>query len=98
MITTGQEYVCTACGQHIIFQFEGEEAVATKEYTEGLKCPLCREVNSLKRGSGRDSGQSHLSYGPCARCSSQTEYFNLPNGTHTVYCPECSRAYSSSSY
>jgi hypothetical protein len=76
MAIKGQEYTCTACGQQVIFQFEDEESVAVKEYTEGLQCPVCKERQSFKRGTGRDLGQSHLLYGPCAKCNSQTEYLS----------------------
>lgn len=92
------EYTCTSCQKHFIFESDEEAQQAVQNNPSEVRCPFCQEVITNKRGSGRDEGQSHLAYGLCARCGSQTEYFQLPDGSHTILCPECSRAYSSSSY
>jgi DNA-directed RNA polymerase subunit RPC12/RpoP len=98
MQVTDKEYTCTMCSEHFRIDSEVEALQASQDFTEGIQCPACREVTDHKRGSGRDEGQSHIHYGPCSQCGSQTEYFALPNGEHTSQCPECGRAYSSSSY
>lgn len=98
MSIIGQEYTCSSCGKHFRFQSEAEEFETTHGYEEPVKCPACNAVVRQKRGSGRDEGQSHLHYGMCPKCNSQTQVYSLQNGTHTTLCPECSRAYSSSSY
>ena len=66
--------------------------------SEKLLCTDCQKIESQKRGSGRDEGQSHLSYGPCENCGSQTQYFpGLHKGDHII-CPDCEKRNSSSSY
>jgi hypothetical protein len=42
---------------------------------ETAQCPDCQELQAQKREGGRDEGQSHLQYGRCERCGSQTQYF-----------------------
>jgi DNA-directed RNA polymerase subunit RPC12/RpoP len=98
MSITGKNYICSACGQRFQFQSEEEELEDTHGYQEPVKCPACNAVIRHKRGSGRDQGQSHLHYGPCPKCGSQTELFPMQGGEYTALCPECARAYSSSSY
>ncbi|MCE3237006.1 MAG: hypothetical protein K0Q50_3198 [Vampirovibrio sp.] len=93
-----KDNTCTICGQHFSTDTEVEEPQASHGFAEGVQCPACREATSHKRGSGRDQDQSHIHYGPCSQCGNQTEYFAQPNGTYTNQCPECGRAYSSSSY
>lgn len=60
-------------------------------------CPACQEMQAQKRGSGRDEGQSHLQYGRCEYCGSQTQYLPHHKG-HQLLCPDCENLYSSSSY
>lgn len=86
MKTENSQYKCQLCGNML------------NADDQNTNCPACRDMLLNKRGSGRDEGQSHIQYGPCSRCGSQTEYFHLPEGGHTTLCPECARAYSSSSY
>jgi hypothetical protein len=87
------QYQCHIC--HKWFQADQNAAPLG---SLNINCPDCLEMFVHKRGSGRDEGQSHIQYGPCLRCGSQTEYFSLPDGSHTVQRIECSLAYSSSSY
>lgn len=98
MSILGKDYTCSACGHRFQFQSEGEELENTHGYEEPVKCPTCDDVIRHKRGSGRDEGQSHLHYGPCSKCGSLTELFPKQGGKYTTLCPECARAYSSSSY
>lgn len=95
--TPNQLYTCTLCHQK--FAPTSNEAVfnASQDYPDML-CPACQDMKTHKRGSGRDQEQSAVQYGPCPVCGSQTEYFPMTKGQHTVYCPQCSRSYSSSSY
>jgi uncharacterized C2H2 Zn-finger protein len=94
----GQDYTCSVCGHRSQFHSEGEELETTHGYEESVKCPACNDVIRHKRGNGRQQGQSHLHYGPCLKCGSQTELFPLQGGTYSTLCSECARAYSSSSY
>lgn len=98
MSNEGKEYNCSACGHRFRFQSEGLELESMHTDEEHLKCPACNDVIQHKRGSGRDQGQSHLHHGICPKCGSQTELFPTQGGEYTSLCPECSRAYSFSSY
>lgn len=93
MTANNTRYQCQIC--RTWFQADPN---ATPSDGASNNCPACQEMLGHKRGTGRDEGQSQIQYGPCSRCGSQTEYFSLPDGSHTIQCPECSRAYSSSSY
>lgn len=90
-------YICSQCQQPFSSKSNEEHFNATQSYPE-LICPACQGVRSHKRGTGRDQGQSHIMHGPCAVCGSETEYFPMTKGQHTIYCPDCNKAYSSSSY
>lgn len=98
MSLINKNYTCTLCGKHFESYMEFDELNILQGSNEGLQCPTCQEMTSHKRGTGRDQNQSNIQYGPCTSCGSQTEYFPLPDGRHTTQCPDCSRAYSSSSY
>jgi hypothetical protein len=88
---SNNRYQCHLCGQWY-------ESYSDSGVREEPSCPACLNMLSHKRGSGRDKAQSHIQYGPCSRCGSETEYFNLSDGSHTLQCPQCSRTYSSSAY
>lgn len=92
MSINAQKYTCTVCHQPFVIQ------ESTRNNQTDTQHSACLEMIAGKRGSGRDEGQSHIQHGPCSRCGSETEYFSLPDGSHTIQCPECSQAYSSSSY
>lgn len=97
MSTKSPQLICSSCNQ----TFTPDSRVETFNATEnpkGVYCPACLKMQTQKRGSGRDEGQSHIQYGPCERCGSETQYFPLSYGGHTTYCPECERRYSTSSY
>lgn len=97
-MSIGVEYICDSCGQYLHFQSKVEALEKTHGYEEPVNCPACNEVMRHKRGSGRDEGQSHLHYGPCSKCNSQTQLFPIEGGKYTTLCPTCARAFSSSSY
>lgn len=98
MAVQGKEYQCVSCRQQFIFEPEKEEFLSLQEFQDAAQCPACRDAESNKRGSGRDTGQSQILYGKCMKCGSNTEYFPLPNKEHTFYCSECAKGYVSSSY
>lgn len=98
MAVQGKEYECTSCGQSFVFRPEKESLLSIQDFEAEVQCPSCRETLSHKRGSGRDTGQSHIQHGKCIKCGSETEYFPLPDEQHTFYCSECAKGYASSSY
>lgn len=90
-------YLCSQCQRPFSPKSNEQLFNASQTYPKMI-CPECQGVKSSKRGTGRDLGQSHILHGPCAVCGSETEYFPMTKGQHTIYCTDCSKAYSSSSY
>lgn len=94
MTKEAEKMTCPSCQS----DFTVDKPLTESDNPEMAQCHECQALQAKKRGSGRDEGQSHLQYGRCERCGSQTQYFSEQHAGNHVICPACERHNSSSSY
>ena len=98
---------CSDCGQEFTFTAGEQEFFAQKGFSTPTRCKACRSARKAARSSGDSYGSSYDSgYSSqrqmypavCAQCGKETEVPFQPRGDRPVYCSDCFKQQSGSSY
>jgi CxxC-x17-CxxC domain-containing protein len=88
--------VCADCSSEFMFTASEQEFFAERQFSEPRRCPSCRAVRKLSRGSAGDParGTSYGSSRPmfsaiCSSCGRTASVPFQPTGSKPVYCSDC---------